>query len=98
MGLFDGYFDPDQFGNGGGLLGRLLALQQQQRQYQPGENFDQASTAPQRSLPDLHSQYRALRSLLGDRNAMLAAISPTVRQALIAQALAKRQNPADAGG
>jgi hypothetical protein len=35
MGLFDDYFDPQQFGDGGGLLGRLLSLQQQQGQYQP---------------------------------------------------------------
>jgi len=35
MGLFDGYFDPEQFGEGGGLLGRLIALQQQQGLYQP---------------------------------------------------------------
>jgi hypothetical protein len=35
MGLFDDYFDPDQFGEGGGLLGRLLALQLQQGLYQP---------------------------------------------------------------
>ena len=27
MGLFDGYVDPEQFNSGGGLLGRLLALQ-----------------------------------------------------------------------
>jgi hypothetical protein len=98
MGLFDGYFDPDQFGNGGGLLGRLLALQRQQGRYQPGESFDRAPSVPQPSSPDLHSQYQALRPLLGDRNAMLAAISPSVREALIAQALANRQNPANAGG
>jgi hypothetical protein len=37
MGLFDDYFDPQQFGEGGGgLLGRLLALQQQ-GQYRPSE-------------------------------------------------------------
>jgi hypothetical protein len=29
MGLFDGYFDPEQFGEGGGLLARLRALQPQ---------------------------------------------------------------------
>ncbi len=118
MGLFDGYFDPDQFGNGGGLLGRLLALQQQQGQYQPGESFGQTPAGPRMSalapllwpnlpgngktpfapqLPDLHSQYQALRSVLGDRNAMLAAVSPEVGQTLIAQALANRQNPANTG-
>ena len=29
MGLFDGYYDPDQFEASGGLLGRLLSLQRQ---------------------------------------------------------------------
>jgi hypothetical protein len=46
MGLFDGYFDPEQFGEGGGLLGRLLALQQQRGQYQPGGGFDQTQFVP----------------------------------------------------
>jgi hypothetical protein len=50
MGLFDGYFDPEQFGEGGGLLGRLLALQQQQGQYQPSAGFDQVSSNPQTPL------------------------------------------------
>src|SRR5436190_2684751 len=40
MALFDGYFDPDQFQDSGGLLGRLLSLPQQQGQYQPGAGFD----------------------------------------------------------
>jgi hypothetical protein len=40
---------------------------------------------------DLHSQYQALRPMLGDRNAMLATVYPEVRQALIAQALAGQQ-------
>jgi hypothetical protein len=35
MGLFDSYFDPQQFGEGGGLLSRLIALQRQQGLYQP---------------------------------------------------------------
>jgi len=30
MGLFDDYFDPHQFEDSGGLLGRLLSLRQQQ--------------------------------------------------------------------
>jgi hypothetical protein len=47
MGLFDGYFDPEQFQASSGLLGRLLSLQQQQGQYQPGGDFDQAPTVPQ---------------------------------------------------
>jgi hypothetical protein len=40
MSLFDGYFDPDQFEAAGGLLGRLMSLQQQQGQYQPAPGFD----------------------------------------------------------
>jgi hypothetical protein len=47
MGLFDGYFNPQQFGEGGGLLARLLSLQQQQGRSQPGAGFDEAPSAPQ---------------------------------------------------
>lgn len=36
MGFFDDYFDPRQFENGGGLLGRLQALQREQADYRPG--------------------------------------------------------------
>ncbi|MGH9697680.1 MAG: hypothetical protein ACRD5Z_26305 [Bryobacteraceae bacterium] len=102
------------------MLGRLLALRQQQGPYQPGADLDQTPAAPQTSvpaplpwlnllgtgltasaarppLPDLHSQYQALRPVLGDRNAMLATVSPEAGQTLIAQALASRQNPANAG-
>ena len=53
MGLFDGYFDPDQFQDSGGLLGRLLSLQQQ-GQDQSSDSFDpQASTdaGPPSSVP-----------------------------------------------
>jgi hypothetical protein len=46
MGLFDGYFDPQQFGESGGLLGRLLALLQHQAQYQPKAGFDETALAP----------------------------------------------------
>jgi hypothetical protein len=51
MGLLDGYFDPQQFGEGGGLLGRLLALQREQGQYQPTAGFDQAQFASQAPAP-----------------------------------------------
>lgn len=53
MGLFDSYFDPQQFQDSGGLLGRLLSLQQQQGQYQPGAGFDPqvAANGPSSSLP-----------------------------------------------
>jgi hypothetical protein len=47
MGLFGGYFDPQRFGEGGGLPGRLLALQQQQGLYQPGAGLDQPPSVPQ---------------------------------------------------
>jgi hypothetical protein len=45
MGLFDSYFDPEQFQASGGLLGRLLSLQGQQDQYRPGVGFDGQSSA-----------------------------------------------------
>jgi hypothetical protein len=48
MGLFDDYsdyFDPQQFA-GGGLLGRLVSLQQQQGQYQPSQGFDASGGQP----------------------------------------------------
>jgi hypothetical protein len=47
MGLFDGYFDPEQFGQGGGLLGRLLALQPQLGGYRPDASIDQLRPVPQ---------------------------------------------------
>jgi hypothetical protein len=51
MGLFDSYFDPQQFQDSGGLVGRMLSLQQQQGQYQPSGGFDQAPTAPSPGSP-----------------------------------------------
>jgi hypothetical protein len=56
-------------------------------------NGGQAPSVPQPPGQDPHSQYQALRPMLGDRNAMLATVYPEVRQALIAQALAGRQQP-----
>lgn len=59
MSLFDSFFDPDQFQDSGGLLGRLLSLQPQTL-YDPGAGFGpqgpldgQAAPAPQMqvSLP-----------------------------------------------
>jgi hypothetical protein len=47
MGLFDEYFASQQLPDSGGLLGRLLALQQQQGQDQPGASSDQAPSVPQ---------------------------------------------------
>ena len=43
MGLFDSYFDPEQFQDSGGLVGRLLSLEQQQGAYQPGQGFTSQS-------------------------------------------------------
>jgi hypothetical protein len=56
-------------------------------------NDGQAPSVPQPPGQDPHSQYLALRPMLGDRNAMLATVYPEVRQILIAQALARRQQP-----
>jgi hypothetical protein len=50
-GLLDGYFDPQQWPDSGGLLGRLLAQQQQQGQYHPAPDFDQAPSVPQPPAP-----------------------------------------------
>jgi hypothetical protein len=47
MGLFDGYFDPQQFGEGGGLLARLRALQPQLGLDQAGVGFDQSPPSSQ---------------------------------------------------
>jgi hypothetical protein len=58
----------------------------------------QVSSVPQPPGQDPHSQYQALRPLLGDRNAMLAAVYPEVRQTLTAQALAGRQQPGQTSG
>jgi len=91
MGLFDGYFDPQQFRDGGGLLGRLLSLQQQQGQYQPAQGFDQALSDGTPSEQNLKSRYQALRSILGDHRAMIATINPELGRTLIAQALASQQ-------
>jgi hypothetical protein len=62
-------------------------------QPQPNAGFDQPPSAAQPPGQDPHSQYQALRPMLGDRNAMLATVYPEVRQALIAQALTGRQQP-----
>jgi hypothetical protein len=47
MGLFDGYFDPQQFGEGGGLLSRLRAVQPQMGLDQAGTDFGQPLSIPQ---------------------------------------------------
>ena len=120
MGLFDGYVDPEQFRDSGGLLGRLLSLQHLQDQYQPGAGFDPApsvsqtpvlrptpwpnlpgygpSSGEQMAAPDVHSQYQALRPILGDHNAMLAIVHPEFGKTLITQALAGQIKPGHADG
>jgi hypothetical protein len=112
MDLFDGYFDPEQFEKSGGMLARLLALQQQQGQDQSGATFNRTPPAPQTLITQLMrwpsppgfgplpgeqaatsnlvAQYRALRPVLGDRNAMIAAIHSDIGRILIAQALAQQ--------
>jgi len=119
MGLLDDYYDPQQFADSGGLLGRLLSLQPQLGQNQPGAGFDQPASAPrtptpaplswptsldggqtpsvsQPPAPDLHSQYQALRPILGDRDAMISTVHPEAGKTLIAQALANQ--PRDSAG
>jgi hypothetical protein len=56
-------------------------------------NDGQAPSVPQPPGQYLHSQYQALRPMLGDRHAMLATVYPELRQTLIAQALAGQQQP-----
>ncbi len=51
MGLFDGYFDPEQFGESGGLLGRLLALQPQRGIYNPAGHPQPGAPPPQARPP-----------------------------------------------
>ena len=46
---------------------------------------------------DLNSQYQALRSVLGDHNAMLAIVHPEVGRELIAQALGRQTSSGDTG-
>jgi hypothetical protein len=57
----------------------------------------QPSSNSQTAAPDLHSQYQALRPVLGDRNAMLATVNPDIGRMLIAQALTGRQESGNTG-
>lgn len=52
MGLFDGYYDPDQFEASGGLLGRLLSLQRQEG-FLPHPDFDLPPPGAQPPTPSL---------------------------------------------
>lgn len=46
MGLLSGYVDLPQWPMEGGLLARLIALQQQQGQYQQGAGLDETPSPP----------------------------------------------------
>ena len=46
MGLLNSYADLPQWPTEGGLLARLMALQQQQGQYVPGDEIEQKQFAP----------------------------------------------------
>src|SRR5450756_2006530 len=50
------------------------------------QSYGQPSSDSQTAAPDLHSQYQALRPILGDRSAMLATVYPEAGQTLIVQA------------
>ena len=50
MGLFDGYFDPQQFAAAGGLLGRLLSLQQLQPKHRQGASLEDAPPISSQAL------------------------------------------------
>lgn len=60
MGLFDGYFDPERFGEGGGLLGRLLALQQRRGIYNSagGPDYESSALHASTSRPNLTGNVR----------------------------------------
>src|ERR1700756_607194 len=60
-------------------------------------NYGQPSSDLRTAVPNLSSQYQALRPVLGDRNAMIAIIHPDIGKTLIAQALVNRQ-PRNTGG
>ena len=79
MGLFDGYLDPQQFQDSGGLLGRLLFLQQQQGQDRPGEGFDpQITTVGQAPfVPWAPLAASIPRSTLPDNERMPSGQMPT---------------------
>ena len=96
---FEGYslvpVDYDPFPEGGPVQ---QARTQLASQPPPDAGFDQPPSAPQPPGQDPHSQYQALRPMLGDRNAMLATVYPELRETLIAQALAGRQQPGQTSG
>jgi hypothetical protein len=87
--------DYDPFGPDGPIQ---QAGTQPASQPQPDAGVDQPPSVPQPPEQDLHSQYQALRPMLGDRNGMLATVHPEVRQTLIVQALAGQRQPGQTSG
>jgi len=78
MGLFGSYFDPEQFHDSGGLLGRLLSLQQQQGQYQSGPGFnaqgESASAPPQPAAIPMPAPRPTLPQTLNERPRQTIAV------------------------
>ncbi len=81
MGLFDGYYDPDQFETSGGLLGRLLSPQRLQGMppdIEPSASspaFQAPMSAPMMPAPGTRwptpnpqTPFATLRSAFGDHN------------------------------
>jgi hypothetical protein len=105
MGLFDNYFDPDQFEASGGLLGRLQSLQRQQgllpeadSDSAPPGSFTWSSAASRCDLGQPRANPLAtLQSALGGIRP--PAVSDFARaQASMIQPLANAPSPDTAGG
>jgi hypothetical protein len=77
---FDGYslvpVDYDPFAADGPIQQAQTQLASQPQTY---AGLDQSPSAPQTPGQDPHSQYQALRPMLGDRNAMLATVYPEAK-------------------
>ncbi len=84
MGLFDGYFDPQQFGEGGGLLARLRAVQPQMGQDQSGAGFDRPVSIPQSQplqsmpWPDIGQPLANPQSAAPNLNSQYQALLPVL--------------------
>jgi hypothetical protein len=78
MGLFDGYFDPDQFQDSGGLFGRLLSLHPELDFSQTGAGGDpQIPFAGSAFAPQASSPPGALQRSLNSASAPFAAAAPS---------------------
>jgi hypothetical protein len=92
MGLFDGYFEPQQFADSGGLLGRLLSLRPDLAQNQRQDTgFDQLPSAPQApahtpllwpTLPISGSMPFAPQLPAQDLHSQLGTITPCARPSI----------------